>query len=68
MPQAPTAKQRDPNQMSEYEKWNKARMDKALKETENFSFNEKLGYVLRQPDYLLNLAAITCLFVTVTAI
>jgi len=36
--------------------------------TLNYTFNEKFKYVLTQPNYVLQLLAITCLFVTVTGI
>lgn len=43
-------------------------MEKELKRTELFTINEKFIYVLSQANFVLTLLAITCLFVTVTAV
>ena len=66
MPQAMPEVQN--NNKDEYEQWNKDMMDREQERTENFTFEQKVRYVLTQPNYLLYNASITCLFITVTAI
>jgi len=67
MPQAPEIQVVNKD-IDEYEKWNRERIEEEQERTQNFKFEQKIKYVLTQPDYMLNLASITCLFITVTAI
>lgn len=55
-------------ELTEYERWNLERLDGEQQLTADFSFEQKLKYVLRSTDYLLLLLGITCLFITVTAV
>jgi sugar phosphate permease len=54
--------------MDEYEIWWKENMDKEFERTKDFTFQQKVVYVLSQLNFLLMLGTITCLFITVTAI
>lgn len=64
----PLPEKKQTKELSEYERWNKEMMEIEEQKTMNYTFNEKFKYVLTQPNYVLQLLAITCLFVTVTGI
>ena len=64
----PLPEKKQTKELSEYERWNKEMMEIEEQKTMNYTFNEKFKYVLTQPNYVLQLFAITCLFVTVTGI
>lgn len=68
MPQPPSEVKKEDSDASEFEKWQIAKNAKELSRTKDFHLQQKFKYVLTNPDYVLNMLSITCLFLTVTAI